>query len=138
MESLDGIEANAALAIAPGACAIINSDDPIITQHLNQEAGDRHGAPATAIGLQHHRAPRPSPGSPRTRPRPSGIAEQTGIAGARQDGRRGDLERTIRSRSTPGPSKVFIDGGLAYDRHDPRYQPKSDFELGQPGEGAFQ
>jgi imidazolonepropionase-like amidohydrolase len=33
--------------------------------------------------------------------------------------------------------KVFIDGALVYDRRDPRYQPKSDFELGQPGEGAF-
>ncbi len=34
--------------------------------------------------------------------------------------------------------KVFIDGALAYDRFDPRRQPRSDFELGQPGEGAFQ
>ena len=25
--------------------------------------------------------------------------------------------------------KVFIDGALVYDRSDPRYQPKSDFEL---------
>jgi hypothetical protein len=34
--------------------------------------------------------------------------------------------------------KVFIDGALTYDRKDPRFQPRSDFELGQPGEGAFQ
>ena len=27
--------------------------------------------------------------------------------------------------------RVYLDGGLAYDRRDPRYQPKSDFELGQ-------
>jgi hypothetical protein len=32
--------------------------------------------------------------------------------------------------------KVFVDGGLAYDRQDPRFQPKSDFMLGQPGEGT--
>jgi hypothetical protein len=31
---------------------------------------------------------------------------------------------------------VFIDGAVVFDRKDPRYQPKSDFELGQPGEGV--
>ena len=29
--------------------------------------------------------------------------------------------------------KVFIDGALTYDRRDPRFQPKSDFEVGEPG-----
>jgi imidazolonepropionase-like amidohydrolase len=28
--------------------------------------------------------------------------------------------------------QVFIDGALVYDRTNPRLQPKSDFELGQP------
>jgi len=32
--------------------------------------------------------------------------------------------------------QVYLDGALAYDRHDPRYQPRSDFDLGQPGEGV--
>jgi len=27
--------------------------------------------------------------------------------------------------------RVYLDGGVAYDRNDRRYQPKSDFELGQ-------
>ena len=31
--------------------------------------------------------------------------------------------------------QVFIDGALTFDRFDPRYQPVSDFELGQPGFG---
>jgi urease alpha subunit len=31
---------------------------------------------------------------------------------------------------------VFIDGAIAWDRRDARYQPRSDFDLGQPGEGA--
>ena len=31
--------------------------------------------------------------------------------------------------------KVFIDGGLAYDRNDPKFQPKSDFMLGRPKGG---
>ena len=29
--------------------------------------------------------------------------------------------------------QVYIDGALAYDRSDPSRQPRSDFELGQPG-----
>ena len=32
--------------------------------------------------------------------------------------------------------RVYIDGGIAYDRHDPGRQPTSDFEVGQPGEGG--
>ncbi len=31
--------------------------------------------------------------------------------------------------------QVYIDGALTFDRADPRYQPLSDFELGQPGYG---
>ena len=31
--------------------------------------------------------------------------------------------------------QVFIDGGLAFDRSNPAFQPVSDFELGQPGFG---
>ena len=30
--------------------------------------------------------------------------------------------------------QVFIDGALTYDRSDPAYQPRTDFELGQPGQ----
>ena len=30
--------------------------------------------------------------------------------------------------------QVFIDGALTYDRNDPAYQPRTDFELGQPGQ----
>ena len=29
--------------------------------------------------------------------------------------------------------RVWVDGGLAYDRNDPRFQSKSDFELGLEG-----
>ena len=31
--------------------------------------------------------------------------------------------------------QVFVDGGLAFDRMNPAYQPVSDYELGQPGFG---
>jgi len=33
--------------------------------------------------------------------------------------------------------QVFIDGAVVYDRHDRRFQPRSDFELGQSGAGEF-
>ena len=55
MESLDGIEANAALAHRGGVCVVIHSDDPIITQHLNQEAGIAMGA-GNRMGLNITRA----------------------------------------------------------------------------------
>ncbi|MDP1631942.1 MAG: amidohydrolase [Caulobacter sp.] len=134
MESYDGIEANAAIAYRAGACTVIHSDDETITQRLNQEAaiamaaGNRIGlaiTPAEAIAwitLNPARA--------------MGIDGQTGslVAGKRAD--------VVIWSADPfsvyaQAEKVFVDGALVYDRRDPRYQPKSDFELGQPGEGAF-
>jgi imidazolonepropionase-like amidohydrolase len=60
MEALDAVEANAALVDAPeGGCAVIHSDDPELTQRLNQEtaaalaAGRRMGmdfARSSALG----------------------------------------------------------------------------------------
>jgi imidazolonepropionase-like amidohydrolase len=65
-----------------------------------------------------------------------GIADQTGslVAGKRADVViwSGDPFSVYSVAET-----VFIDGAVVYDRKDPRYQPKSDFELGIPGEGAF-
>ncbi|MFZ5669716.1 MAG: amidohydrolase [Pseudomonadota bacterium] len=134
MESYDGIEANAAIAFRAGACTVIHSDDATITQRLNQEAaiamaaGNRIGldiTPAEAIAwitLNPAKA--------------MGIDGQTGSLVA---GKRADVVLwsgdpfSIYSQA----EKVFIDGALVYDRRDPRFQPKSDFELGQPGEGAF-
>src|SRR3546814_16041143 len=39
MESLDGIEETAPMIHAAGGCAIIHSDDGLLIQRLNQEAG---------------------------------------------------------------------------------------------------
>jgi imidazolonepropionase-like amidohydrolase len=38
LESYDGIAENAAIGQRKGACVVIHSDDPIMAQHLNQEA----------------------------------------------------------------------------------------------------
>jgi hypothetical protein len=32
--------------------------------------------------------------------------------------------------------QVYVDGALTYDRRDRRYQPRSDFELGQAGQSG--
>jgi imidazolonepropionase-like amidohydrolase len=134
MESLDGIEANAAIAYRSGACTVIHSDDETITQHLNQEAaiamaaGNRIGlniTPAEAIAwITENPA------------KAMGIDKETGSLTA---GKRADV---VLWSANPFSvyavtEKVYIDGALTYDRRDPRFQPKSDFELGQPGQGAF-
>ncbi|MFN9249785.1 MAG: amidohydrolase [Brevundimonas sp.] len=133
MESLDGIEENAALVDAPeGSCAVIHSDDAILTQRLNQEtaaalaAGRRAGM---AISEEHAIAWITSNAA-----RALGIQDETGSL---EPGKRADVviwsanPFSIYARA----DQVLIDGAIAFDRTDPRRQPTSDFELGQPGYG---
>ena len=134
MEMLDGIEANAALvAAAKGGCAIIKSDDPDLIQRLNQEAAEALAAGrAAGLTISEAEAIKWITANPA---KALGIAKQTGSL---EPGKRADLviwdhdPFSIYAR----PDRVYLDGAIAYDRHDPRYQPRSDFELGQPGEGA--
>jgi imidazolonepropionase-like amidohydrolase len=134
LEMLDGIEANAPLvAAAKGGCAIIKSDDPDVIQRLNQEAAEALAA-GRAAGLQitEAEAMRWITLNPA---KALGIAKQTGSL---EPGKRADLviwdhdPFSIYAR----PDRVYLDGAIAYDRRDPRYQPRSDFELGQPGAGG--
>ncbi|MBL0948008.1 amidohydrolase [Brevundimonas sp.] len=133
MESLDAIEENVALVDAPeGSCAVVHSDDAELIQRLNQEAaaalaaGRRAGLNLTeehAIGWITLNAARAI-----------GIDDETGSLAP---GKRADVviwsanPFSIYARA----DQVFVDGGLAFDRFDPAYQPVSDFELGQPGYG---
>jgi imidazolonepropionase-like amidohydrolase/predicted small secreted protein len=133
MEALDGVEENAALVDAPqGSCAVIHSDDAQLTQRLNQEvaaavaAGRRAGMNITeerAISWITSNAARSL-----------GIADETGSL---EPGKRADVviwsanPFSVYARA----DQVYIDGALTFDRADPRYQPLSDFELGQPGYG---
>jgi len=134
MEMLDGIEANAALVdAAKGGCAVIKSDDPDLIQRLNQEAAEALAA-GRAAGLQISEADAIKwiTANPA---KAIGIDKQTGSL---EPGKRADLviwdhdPFSIYART----DQVYLDGALAYDRHDPRYQPRSDFDLGQPGEGV--
>lgn len=133
MESLDGIEANAALVDAPeGSCAVIHSDDQQLIQRLNQEAAAGVAA-GRALGMT----------IPEERAinwitinaaRAIGIEDETGSL---EPGKRADVviwsanPFSVYARA----DQVYVDGALTYDRMDPAYQPVSDFELGQPGYG---
>lgn len=134
MEMLDGIEANAALVnAAKGGCAIIKSDDPDLIQRLNQEAAEALAAGrAAGFTITEGEAIKWITANPA---KALGIAKQVGSL---EPGKRADLviwdhdPFSIYART----ERVYLDGAIAYDRRDPRYQPKSDFDLGQPGEGA--
>ncbi|RZJ96745.1 MAG: amidohydrolase, partial [Brevundimonas sp.] len=133
MEALDGIEENAALVdAAQGSCAVIHSDDALLTQRLNQEAAAALSAGRRAgLTISEEHAISWITLNPA---RAIGIADQTGSLEA---GKRGDVviwsadPFSIYARA----DQVFIDGGLSFDRFNPAYQPTSDFELGQPGYG---
>jgi imidazolonepropionase-like amidohydrolase len=127
------VEANVPLLQAAGACAIIKSDDPDLIQRLNQEAAVALAA-GRAAGLQITEAEAmvwitANPA------KALGILDQTGTLEA---GKRADIVLWDRNPFSvyARTEKVFIDGALAWDRRDPRYQPRSDFDLGQPGEGV--
>jgi imidazolonepropionase-like amidohydrolase len=134
MESLDGIEANAALLWKAGACVVIHSDDPIMTQRLNQEAAIAMTAGAKiGIAIPETEAIKWITANPA---KAMGIADKTGSLEA---GKAADVVLWSHDPFSvyAQAEKVYVDGALTYDRRDPRYQPKSDFELGQPGQGAF-
>jgi imidazolonepropionase-like amidohydrolase len=127
-EFFDAIEANIPLVEASGACAIIKSDDPDTIQRLNQEAAQALAAGRDAgLQISEGQAIRWITANPA---KALGLIAEIGTL---ETGKRADVALwdanpfSIYARA----QRVWIDGGLAYDRNDPRYQSKSDFELGQ-------
>lgn len=134
MESLDGIDANAAILAQNGACVVIHSDDAIMTQRLNQEAAIGMAAGAKlGINIPRAEAIKWITANPA---KAMGIGDKTGSI---EPGKAADLVVWSRDPFSvyAQAEQVYIDGALTYDRKDPHFQPKSDFELGQPGQGAF-
>lgn len=133
LEMYDAVEANAALVDAAGGCAIIKSDDPDLIQRLNQEAAAALAAGrAAGLNISEAHAIRWITANPA---KALGILKQTGTL---EPGKRADVviwdhdPFSIYART----ERVYVDGAVAYDRRDPSRQPKSDFDLGQPGEGG--
>jgi imidazolonepropionase-like amidohydrolase len=129
MESLDGIAENAGILQAYGACTIIHSDDPTMIQHLNQEAALAMGAAARAgIPVSRMDAIKWITANPA---RAMGIGARTGSL---EIGKMADIVMWNRDPfSTFALTDiVFVDGGIAYDRTDPKTHARSDFDLGRP------
>ena len=129
LESFDGIEENAPILHKAGACAVIHSDDANIIQRLNQEAaaalsaGNRAGMNISKAEAIQWITLNPA--------KAIGVGDKTGSL---EPGKMADVVLWNRDPFSVYalPQQVFVDGALVFDRNDPRYQPKSDFELGQP------
>ncbi len=131
-EAYDGIEENAALVHKAGGCTVIHSDDETLTQRLNQEA-----AAALAAG---RRMGIDIPEADAIKWITANAAKMLGIADKTGTLEPGKMADVVIWSADPFSvyaitEKVYVDGGLAYDRSDPRYQPKSDFMLGHPEGG---
>jgi imidazolonepropionase-like amidohydrolase len=133
IESFDGIVENAPLLQNAGACAVIHSDDPTITQRLNQEASIAMAA-GNRLGLSVTRAQAISwiTSNPA---KAIGVLDKTGTL---EPGKAGDVVVWTADPFSvyATADKVFIDGALVFDAKDPKFQAKSDFELGQTSEGV--
>jgi imidazolonepropionase-like amidohydrolase len=134
MELFDGVQENLALTDLPqGGCAIVHSDSAEGIQRLNQEA-----AKAMARGVRAGLAIPPERAIRWITANPAhalGIAAQTGTL---EPGKMGDV---VVWNGTPFSvyalaEQIFIDGVQVFDRAQKPPQPRSDFLLGQPGEGA--
>jgi len=131
MESLDGIEENAPMIDAAGGCAIIHSDDGLLIQRLNQEAGIAMTAANHAgLSIPRGEAIKWITANPA---RAMGIADRVGTL---EPGKMADV---VLWSADPFSvyalaERVWIDGVPVWDRADPRYQAPSDFLLGQPGQ----
>ena len=129
LESWDGVEANAPIVHRAGACAVIHSDDANVIQRLNQEAAAAL-AGGLAAGMNISKAEAIS-WITLNAAKGMGIDRWTGSL---EPGKMADVViwNTDPFSVYAQAQQVYIDGALTYDRADPRYQPKSDFELGQP------
>ena len=136
MEAYDGIRENAALVDRAGACAIIHSDSAVGIQRLNQETAKVIGAAArVGIDIAPERAIQWITSNP---------AKALGIdavTGSLEPGKMADVvvwsgnPFSVYTRA----DQVYIDGALAYDRHDVSVNPVTDFTLGtSAAEGGAQ
>lgn len=128
-ETFDAIRENAAFLDASGACVMMHSDSGIIGQRLVLEAAKAMAAGKRAgIDISKEHAITWVTSVPA---RAMGIGDRIGTL---EPGKNADV--VIWSGDPFSvytlADQVFIDGALAYDRHDPQRQPTSDFDAGLP------
>ena len=132
MEGYDAIEDNVPLLHKAGVCAVIKSDDPDLTQRLNQEAAEAMSAgKRDGIDIPEREAIEWITRNPA---KALGILDQTGTL---EPGKRADVVIWDKDPFSiyALTQKVYIDGALTYDRHDPRRHPESDFRDRPPRRG---
>lgn len=127
MEAFDGIRENAAILDRADACTIMHSDDDMGIQRLNLESAKVIGAAArVGIDIPPERAIR---WISYNAAKALGIEDVTGTL---EVGKMADV--TVWDGSPfsvySTAQKVYIDGALAYDRHDASVNPVTDFTLG--------
>ncbi len=133
LESYDGVRENIALVNAQkDGCAIVHSDSALGIQRLNQEAA-KAMADGNRLGLKitEEQAIKWVTANPA---KAMGILDKTGTLDA------GKMADVVVWSGNPfsvyaQAEKVYIDGALLYDRADEKRSPRTDFELGQPGNG---
>jgi len=127
MEAYDGIRENAALVDLAGACAVIHSDSEVGIQRLNQETAKVIGAAArVGVDIAPERAIQWITSNAA---KALGVSEVTGTL---EPGKMADVVLWSGSPFSvyTRADQVYIDGALAYDRHDPSINPVTDFTLG--------
>src|SRR5947208_12463743 len=125
---MDGIHENAALRKQSGARADIHSYDPGGIQRLNQEAAKAmyYGRRA-GINITRDQALRWFTANA------AWVLGIDSIVGTLEPGKMADVvvwsadPFSVYSQA----DQVYNDGWLVYDRHDPKHQPRTDFELEQ-------
>lgn len=132
MEMYDGIPENAAMVHATGACVIIHSDSDDRVQQLNQDAAKAmFSGRRVGISISKGEAWKWISGNPA---RALGIDGETGSL---RVGKRADV---VLWSGDPFSAYslaelVLVDGAKVYDRADPSFDDRSDFELGHAGAG---
>jgi imidazolonepropionase-like amidohydrolase len=128
MEAQDAIRENAAYIEAAGGCAMMHSDSPQIGQRLTIEAAKAAGSGRRAgIALPPETIIKWVTSNPA---KALGLADRIGTLAP---GYNADLVLwsgdpfSIYSHA----ERVYIDGALVYDRANPDYRPRSDFEIGR-------
>jgi imidazolonepropionase-like amidohydrolase len=133
MEALDAIRENAAFVDAAGGCVAMHSDSAIVGQRLTLEAGK-----AMAAGRRAGVAVAPEHAIAWVTATPARILGLERDIGSLEPGKNADLvvwsgdPFSVYSHA----DQVYIDGARVYDRADPKRRPVTDFEVGQPSQGA--